>query len=30
MVSTAVVQNFVRQGYTGKWYAKTQDNESQK
>ena len=22
------VQNFVRQGYTGKWYAKTQDIEN--
>ena len=26
--STEGVQNFVRQGYTGKWYAKTKVNES--
>ena len=26
--STEGVQNFVRQGYTGKWYAKTEVNES--
>ena len=26
--STEKVQNFVRQGYTGKWYAKTEVNES--
>ena len=26
--STEGVQNFVRQGYTGKWYAKTQDIET--
>ena len=27
-ISTEGVQNFVRQGYTGKWYAKTQDIEN--
>ena len=26
--NTEEVQNFVRQGYTGKWYAKTQDIEN--
>ena len=26
--STEGVQNFVRQGYTGKWYAKTEHNEN--
>ena len=26
--NTEEVQNFVRQGYTGKWYAKTQDIET--